>query len=303
MRWRVGRFGPFIEYQKTEEETGTLSLPKDINPDEITSAWIEERVNQAEQGEVPIGIHPTTKEDIYVREGRFGTYIQLGTSDKPKRSSLPKGLSVDELTLDQAVKFARFTKKVREHPETGKDILVNLGRYGAYAQHQRTYASLSNDLELFDIDFVKALKLVQDKEAGKSKSGPKVLKTLGEHPEGGEIDVLEGRYGPYVKHKKVNASLPKALNVEDITLEKALELLAQKASKTKGKTTAKSTKSKTTAKTTKSKTATKTTKSKTATKTTKSKTARRPPRVKRQKINNLFLLKPLNSHATSPYLR
>ena len=267
---RVGRFGPFIEYEKSPTEKGTLSLPKDISPDEITSTWIRDRLTQAEQGEIPIGVHPTTGENIFIREGRFGTYIQLGEGDKPKRSSLPKGLASDDLSLEQAIALLSLPKVLGTHPDTGKDILINLGRYGAYAQHQKTYASLGSDLELFHIEFAKALELVKAKEEGKSKTGPKVLKTLGEHPDGGEIEVLEGRYGPYVKHQKINASLPKTLAIEDVTLEKAVELLAQKASKATTKKGTKKTKAASKAKTTEKKT-TKTTKTKKATKVAKNK--------------------------------
>ncbi len=229
---RVGRFGPFIEYQNTEGERTTLSLPKDLCPDEVTDAWITERIAQAEQGEVPIGLHPMLAEPIFIREGRFGTYLQLGDGDKPKRSSLPKGLSVEELTIERAAFLLDLPKSVGVHPETGEEFFINLGRYGAYVQHQKTYASLPNDLALFTVDAEEALRLLKEREESGGRGGRRgqsVLKELGEHPDGGEIKVFEGRYGPYIKHGKVNASLPKGTEVESLTLEQAIELIAKKA--------------------------------------------------------------------------
>lgn len=242
---RVGRFGPFIEYQKSDEQRGTLSLPNDLCPDEVTSQWIEERLAQAESGEVPIGIDPKSDESIYLREGRFGTYLQLGEGDKPKRSSLPKGLSASAMTTEQAIFLLNLPKRLGVHPETQQEILINLGRYGAYAQHQKTYASLENDMALFTVDLDEALRLIKDKESGtQGKGGQKMIKSFGDHPDGGEVQLLEGRYGPYVKHGKVNASLPKKTEIDSFTLEAALDLLKKKAANKKTKTSKKTSKSK-----------------------------------------------------------
>ena len=253
---RVGRFGPFIEYEADGTKT-TLSLPSDICPDMVTSEWIEERISQAQSGEVPIGVHPVHQEPIFMREGRFGTYLQLGDGDKPKRSSLPKGLQPEQLTLDQAAMLLDLPKQLGTHPETDEPIIVNLGRYGAYAQHQKIYASLPNDLALFTLDLEGALTLIKEKESGArgASKAQTVLRELGEHPDGGAINLYEGRYGPYVKHGKINASLPKNCDVESFTIEQAIELISKKSTAKTG-TAKKSTTKKSTAKTSTAKTGT-----------------------------------------------
>ena len=261
---RVGRFGPFIEYTNSKQDTSTLSLPNDLCPDEVNSQWIAERIAQAESGEQAIGYHPESEEPIYIREGRFGTYLQLGEGDKPKRSSLPKGMKSEELNFEQALFLLDLPKVLGEHPDTNEKIQINLGRYGAYAQHQRTYASLANDLALFTVNFEEALTLIKAKEAGGGRSGTKSLKSLGEHPEGGELVIYDGRYGPYVKYGKLNASLPKGTDPEKFTIEEALALLEKKAASKKGtskKTSAKKTSAKKTSakKTSAKKTSAKTT--------------------------------------------
>ena len=254
---RVGRFGPFIEYLNAEQEKTTLSLPNDLCPDEVNSQWITERIAQAASGEQPIGYHPENEEPVYIREGRFGTYLQLGEGDKPKRSSLPKGMSSEELSFDQALFLLDLPKVLGEHPETGSNIQINLGRYGAYAQHQKTYASLANDLALFTVNFDEVLALVKAKEAGGGRGATKVLKSLGEHPEGGELLVYDGRYGPYVKYGKINASLPKGTELDQFTIAEALALLEKKASSKKSTTKKASSKKSTTKKSTTKKSATK----------------------------------------------
>ena len=248
---RVGRFGPFIEYTNSKQDSTTLSLPNDLCPDEVNSTWIAERIAQAESGEQAIGYHPETEEPIYVREGRFGTYLQLGEGDKPKRSSLPKGLKSADLSFEQALFLLDLPKVLGEHPETNEKIQVNLGRYGAYAQHKKTYASLTSDLALFTVSFEEALSLIKAKESGGGRGGAKALKSLGEHPEGGELLIYDGRYGPYVKYGKLNASLPKDTDPEKFSIEEALALLEKKAASkksTKKTSTKKSTAKKSTAK-------------------------------------------------------
>ena len=256
---RVGRFGPFIEYTNSKQDTSTLSLPNDLCPDEVNSQWIAERIAQAESGEQAIGYHPESEEPIYIREGRFGTYLQLGEGDKPKRSSLPKGMKSEELSFERALFLLDLPKVLGEHPDTNEKIQINLGRYGAYAQHQRTYASLANDLALFTVNFEEALTLIKAKEAGGGRSGTKALKSLGDHPDGGELVIYDGRYGPYVKYGKLNASLPKGTDPEKFTLEEALALLEKKAASKKGASKKTSAKKTGTKKTSAKKTSTKTT--------------------------------------------
>jgi DNA topoisomerase-1 len=138
---------------------------------------------------------------------------------------------------------------VGAHPETGKPILAGFGRYGPYVQHEGKYASLSSPEEVFEVGLNRAVSLLAEKAANRWPRGASVIKELGEHPElGGKVQVLSGRYGPYVKHGKVNATLPKDIEPEQTTLEQAVELIAARSAKGPGKKPAKASSSKTAAK-------------------------------------------------------
>ncbi len=122
-----------------------------------------------------------------------------------------------------------------EHPETGKPVQAGIGRYGPYVVHERRFVSLREPDNVLDIDLERALQVfaeAPEKGAGRQR---KVLKDLGEHPDGGPVQVLDGRYGPYVKYGKVNATIPKEMDPAQVTLEQALEMIAQKAASKKGK--------------------------------------------------------------------
>jgi len=261
---RVGRFGPFIEHFRGEARS-TISLPEEVSPDEVTADWILEQVSRAEAGEQPLG-ESEEGEPIYVKTGRYGPYIQLGDGEKPKRSSLPPGVEPDQVTLDQARYLLTLPRGLGQDSE-GNAISLGLGRFGPYVHVKKTYASLKPSDDFFNITLERALELIQDKQSS-TKGRADALRVLGEHPDGGEISVFDGRYGPYVKHGKINASLPKDQAVDSLTLELALELIAKRAATVgKKKSSAKATK---TAKTAKA-TTTKATKPKT-TKATKPKT-------------------------------
>ena len=229
---RVGRYGPYVELEEKGERL-TASLPDQVAPADLTEEDLATIVKEGNEGDVVLGVHPEAGMPVLMRKGPYGPYLQLGDDDqsgKPKRMSLPKGVAPETLDLEQAVDLLALPRVVGTHPESGQDILANIGRYGPYVQHGRTYASLTADDDVLAVNIERALELIQKKEK-KSQA----LKSLGNHPETGEpIEVMEGRYGPYVKHMKVNASLPKNRDPEEVTLEEALELLASKA-KSKGK--------------------------------------------------------------------
>ena len=183
-----------------------------------------------------VAVHPETGQPILLKSGRFGPYLEMDIGeDKPKRSSLPKGWAPKELQPDQAIMLISLPREVGKHPEDEEPILANLGRYGPYVQHQRTFANLSSVEEMFTIGLNRAVSLIADKRAGGGRGGraaPKVLKDLGAHPSSGDpVQVLEGRYGPYIKHQKTNATLPKDMEPTDINIDQALEILAVKEAK------------------------------------------------------------------------
>jgi DNA topoisomerase-1 len=182
--------------------------------------------------------------EISLRSGRFGPYVQRGEATeenkKPDRASLPKGWTAEAMTLDKALTLLSLPREVGQHPEGGM-ISANFGRFGPYLMHQSpdeakpVYANLKDPNDVFEIGMNRAVELLAAKRAnpgGRGRAAAKALRDLGEHPEnGGPIQILEGRYGPYIKWDKVNATLPKGTEPDDVTMEMAVEAIAAKATK------------------------------------------------------------------------
>jgi DNA topoisomerase I len=187
-----------------------------------------------------LGYDPDTGLAVTLRTGRFGPYVQLGEAageEKPKRSSLPKGVDAGTIDLEKALQLLSLPREVGRHPETGKPITAGLGRYGPFILHDGLYANLESIGDVFSVGLNRAVTLLAEKAAGGGKgrfqrAKPTVLKELGEHPQGGgRIEVLSGRYGPYVKHDKINATIPNGKDPAAVTVEEAVELLAARAAK------------------------------------------------------------------------
>jgi DNA topoisomerase I len=196
-----------------------------------------------------LGKDPETGLDVTLRTGRFGPYVQLGEQGedktvKPKRASIPRGWDVNELDLDRALALLALPREVGLHPESGKPITAGIGRYGPFVLHDGTFANLDSVEEVFSVGINRAVSLIAEKLAGggrgRGRAAAKALKELGEHPDGGgKITVRDGKYGPYVNHGKVNATLPKDMKPEEVTVEQALELIAARAARgpSKGRAT------------------------------------------------------------------
>ena len=199
-------------------------------------------------------------DEIWLKSGRFGPYVQRGEptpeNKKPPRASLPKGWNKDEITLEKALVLLSLPRDVGEHPEGGM-ISSNFGRFGPYVMHKLpdeakpVYANLKDPEDVFEIGMNRAVELLTEKRnnpRGRGRTAAKPLKELGDHPEdGGAVNILDGRYGPYVKWEKVNATIPKDVKPEDVTMEMAVALIAEKAAK-KGTKRKPAAKKKTTAK-------------------------------------------------------
>ncbi|WP_439471202.1 type I DNA topoisomerase [Brevundimonas sp.] len=190
----------------------------------------------ADGGDRTLGNDPATGQPVELKIGRFGPYVETMPldADKPKRSSLPKGWSPASLQLEQALRLLALPREVGVHPEDGKMITAGLGRYGPFVLHAGTYANVSDIEEVFEVGLNRAVALLAEKRAGRPGRGAATapLKELGEHPEDkGPVQVMAGRFGPYVKWGKVNATIPKGTAPEDMTLEAALPLLAERAAK------------------------------------------------------------------------
>ena len=221
---KVGKFGAFIGCSNYPECRYTRQLA-DTNGEKASLS-----------GEAKVlGADPETGLEITLRIGRFGPYVQLGEGDggeKPKRASIPKGTDPEHIDLERALALLALPREVGLHPETGKPIVAGFGRYGPYVHHDGKYASLSAPEEVFEIGINRAVSLLAEKAANRRPRASSVIKELGDHPElGGKVQVLSGRYGPYVKHGKVNATLPKDRDPKQVKLQEAVELIAAKSAK------------------------------------------------------------------------
>ena len=276
---RIGRYGAYVEVVDDQGATIKASLPKDLTPADLDAEQIAALIRQKTEGPASIGNHPETGESIYVLTGAYGPYVQLGEvtdeNPKPKRTSLPRGVTPENLTLELALGLLSLPRLLGQHPETSRPVKASLGRFGPYIVHDmgkdggQDYRSLKADDDVTTITLERALELLAQPKASRSRKQKTPLRELGPHPDDNEpVNLYQGPYGIYVQHGKVNAGLAEGQTVESLTLAEALELLAAKAGSKKK--TARKTASKTTGKTTK--TTSKTT-GKTTSKTTKAKTA------------------------------
>ena len=198
--------------------------------------------NPALSGEpVVLGKDMETDEDVTLRTGRFGPYVQRGEGKEAKRASIPKGWDVESIDIGKALTLLSLPREVGIHPETGKPIEANFGRFGPYIRHDGKYANLENADDVFEVGINRAVALIAEKAAkgGGRGAAAAPLKALGDHPDGGAVNVMSGRYGPYVKWEKVNATLPKDKDPQSFTLEEALALIEEKVAKGGGKKTTK----------------------------------------------------------------
>ncbi|MGQ0635740.1 MAG: type I DNA topoisomerase [Planctomycetaceae bacterium] len=229
---RVGKFGPYLEKEQDGEKI-TASLPNDVTPAEITDEIAEQLLEQKKRGPNALGMHPESGEPVFVLVGRFGPYVQLGNvganGEKPKRVSVPRNLNSQELTFDQALNLLSLPRTLGDHPETGKPVQAGIGRFGPYVFHDGKYKSIPRTGDVFTIDLSNAVELLKQ---ARVRNAPAPLKELGPHPADGQpVLLLEGRYGPYVKHGKVNATVPKETPLDEVSLSMALPLLDARAAR------------------------------------------------------------------------
>jgi len=217
---KLGKFGAFIGCSNYPECKHTMQLS-----DAATGG-----TSEAGSGDGTLGTDPESGTDVFLKVGRFGPYVQLGEGPEPKRSSLPKGWTPASLTLEQALQLLKLPRPIGNHPETGLPITAGLGRYGPFILHDGKYANLPDVEEVFTVGLNRAVDLLAQKAAGGFKRGGAAvaaIKTF-EHDDGA-ITVRSGKYGPYVNQGKVNATIPKDIKPEDVTVEQALEWIAARA--------------------------------------------------------------------------
>ncbi len=241
---RIGQFGPFLAKEVNGERI-TAGLPADIAPADLTEALAEQLFSQKTEGPTSLGVDPESELPVLLKIGPYGHYVQLGEEEegskkKPKRVSLLKGMEADDMDLDLALQLLSLPRTLGDHPESGKTVKAGVGRFGPYIVYDGSYASLKKEDNVLEVELPRALELLEAAAARKGAKGggsaKAVLKDLGEHPDGGPVQVLDGRYGPYVKYGKINATLPEGVKPEEVTMAQAQGWIAEKAGKkgTKG---------------------------------------------------------------------
>jgi DNA topoisomerase-1 len=228
---RVGRYSPFIEQGER-----TASLPEDTPPDEVTLEVALGLLDQAQQGEEPLGMCPDTGKPVYLKVGRFGPYVQRGSmedEDKPQNASLLKGMEPKDVDLATALKLLSLPRNLGDHPQQGKPVMAYNGRFGPYVKCGEETRSLPAGLSPLEVTLEQALALLaQPKVHGRGRAAAKrePLKVFDASPVTGQkVQLLDGRYGPYVTDGQTNASLPKGTEVDQLTFNEALDLLATRA--------------------------------------------------------------------------
>jgi DNA topoisomerase I len=223
---KLGKFGGFIGCTNYPEcrYTRQFSAGADGSPDK------------------KLGADPATGLEVTLRSGRFGPYVQLGEAvngEKPKRSGLPKGVTADDIDLTRALGLLSLPREVGKHPDDGEPIMAGVGRFGSYVRHGKTYANIETGDDVLTVGLNRAVTLIEERKAkgpSRGRFGADPGRPLGEHPDkGGPVVVKKGRYGPYVSHDGVNATLPSDMTPETVTLEQALPLLDARAARGTGK--------------------------------------------------------------------
>jgi DNA topoisomerase-1 len=219
---KTGKFGAFVGCSNYPDCRFTRPLAAD--PSGVNGTKV-------------LGTDPQSGMEVTLRGGRFGPYVQLGEGkdgEKPKRAGLPKNTEPDAVDLDLALGLLSLPREVGRHPESGEPILAGIGRFGSYVKHQNMYANLEAGDDVLHIGTNRAVTLLAEKAARgpRGRRGAPAGKLLGEHPDlGGPVTQHEGRYGPYVKHGKVNATIPSTSDPASLSLEEAVELIKARAEK------------------------------------------------------------------------
>jgi len=223
---KLGRFGAFIGCSNYPECRYTRAFGVSGDAEAESAA-----------ADTVLGTDPATGQPVAVKKGPYGHYIQLGEAangEKPKRVTLPRGLKPADADLETALRLLALPREIGRHPEDGAPITAGIGRFGAYIKHGSQFASLAADDDVLHIGLNRAVALLAEAKSGQRR-GPQLIREVGPHPDGGTVGLYRGRYGPYVSHDGVHASLPRGAEPDSFALERAIELIATQRAKGKGK--------------------------------------------------------------------
>jgi DNA topoisomerase-1 len=230
---RVGKFGPFLEQGERK-----ASIPQDMPPDELTLAKALEMLEQASVGDEPLGVHPDTHKPVFLKQGRFGPYVQMGAGDedeKPKNASLLPGMQPSDVTFEIALKLLTLPRTLGDHPQSKEPIVAFNGKFGPYIKCGSETRSLPKETSPLDVTLDEAVELLaQPKTRGRGRAAAprEPLKSFENSPVTNQpVKLLSGRYGNYVTDGTTNATLPKDVSPEELNFQQALDLLAERAAR------------------------------------------------------------------------
>ncbi|RPJ85468.1 MAG: type I DNA topoisomerase, partial [Acidobacteria bacterium] len=240
IRVRIGKFGPFLQLGDGGPGNAA-SLPDDLPPADLTVEKAMELVRAKAAGPRELGADPATGKTVYLANGRFGPYVQLGETpekpakgtkaERPRRASLPRGESESDVTLDKALRWLSLPRDLGKHPDTGELVQASVGRFGPYVKHGSEFRSLGPDDDVYAVDLQRAVALLAEPKQPRRRQAASrtVLRDLGTRGDGTAVKLFEGRYGPYVSDGKTNATVPKGTNPAALSLQEAIGLLDARA--------------------------------------------------------------------------
>ena len=228
---RIGRFGPYVQIGEGDAAIN-VSVPDETPPADFTLETAVELAEARAKGPASLGTDEATGQPVFIMSGRFGPYVQLGetpergSDEKPRRASLTSEDDPSTVTLDRALQLLSLPRSVGRDPESGEEIVANFGRFGPYVKRGDEFRSLSSDPQVFEVTLDEAVELFRQEKPTRRGASRKVLRELGPHPSSGtSVQLIEGRYGPYVTDGTTNASLPRDANADALTLDGAIALL------------------------------------------------------------------------------
>ena len=238
---RIGRFGPYVQLGEGDD-AANASVPDETPPADLTVAMAIDLVESRAKGPATLGVDQVSGKPVYLMTGRFGPYVQLGeqpakgSTEKPRRASLTRGDDPSTITVERALELLALPRSLGPDPSSGEEIVANFGRFGPYVKRGDEFRSLADDDQVFAVTLDEALELFRQEKPTRRRGSPRVLRELGTHPtSGATIQLLDGRYGPYVTDGTTNASLPKDVGSETVTLESAVLLLQEREGAGKGR--------------------------------------------------------------------
>ena len=234
---RVGRYGPYLQVEDSEGEKVHASVPDDVAPADLTVDEAVRMLEKAKQGAQLLGHDPESHENVYLAHGRYGAYVQLGETPergskepKPKRASLPKGVAEDEVTLEMALLWLSLPRVLGVDPENDEEVIAASGRFGPFIKRGKDTRSLTAEDDVYTVEMPRALELLAQPKGrrGRRPARRTVLKDFGAFDGGGNVQLVDGHYGPYLTNGDLNASLPKGTDASALTAEAASTLLRER---------------------------------------------------------------------------